>query len=97
MFHGFDYQPFFQCGTAERLSLILQSEEFILKLPQGKERFIRESTALSKLFALAAPHEDALILADEIAFFQSVRARLMKFEGEDEGGQTAVMRQLSGR
>ena len=29
------------------------------------------------------PHEDALALTDEIAFFQAVRARLLKFEGED--------------
>jgi len=86
MFHGFDYQPFFTANTSQRLSLILQSEEFILGLPDGKERFVRESTALSQLFALAVPHEKALVFTDEIAFFQSVRARLLKFEGEDNGG-----------
>lgn len=83
MFHGFNYQLFFTAGTSARLSIILQSEEFILKQPQGKERFIRESTALSRLFALSVPHEDALAHTDEIAFFQAVRARLLKFEGED--------------
>ena len=45
MFHGFDYQPFFTAGTSERLSTILQAEEFILGKDQGKERFIKESTA----------------------------------------------------
>lgn len=84
MFHGFDYMRFFKVGTSERLSIILQSEEFILAQEQGKERFIKESTALSQLFALAVPHEDALALTDEIAFFQAVRARLIKFEGEDD-------------
>ncbi len=86
MFHGFDYQLFFKAGTSERLSLILQSEEFILRPEQGKDRFIKESTALSQLFALAVPNEDALELTDEIAFFQAVRARLLKFETEDGGG-----------
>ena len=86
IFYGFDYKRFFSIGTAERLSTILQAEEFILSIEQGKERFIKESTALSKLFALAIPHEDALELTDEVAFFQSVRARLLKFEaGEDDG------------
>ncbi len=86
MFHGFDYMHFFSAGTSERLSIILQAEEFILSKDQGRERFIHESTALSKLFALAVPHEDALALTDEIAFFQSVRARLLKFEGEGDNG-----------
>jgi type I restriction enzyme R subunit len=86
MFHGFDYMRFFSVGTSERLSIILQAEEFILSREQGRERFINESTALSKLFALAVPHEDALALTDEIAFFQSVRARLLKFEGEGDNG-----------
>jgi len=86
MFHGFDYMRFFSVGTSERLSIILQAEEFILSREQGRERFINESTALSKLFALAVPHEDALALTDEIAFFQSVRARLLKFEGDGDNG-----------
>lgn len=86
MFHRFDYMRFFSVGTSERLSIILQAEEFILSREQGRERFISESTALSKLFALAVPHEDALALTNEIAFFQSVRARLLKFEGEGDSG-----------
>ncbi|MDD4874740.1 MAG: type I restriction endonuclease subunit R, partial [Dehalococcoidales bacterium] len=87
MFYGFEYRRFFSAGTSERLSIILQTEEFILSQGQGKERFLKESTALSKLFALAVPHEEALALNDEIGFFQSVRARLLKFEGEGENGE----------
>jgi type I restriction enzyme R subunit len=86
MFHGFDYMRFFRVGTSERLSIILYAEEFILSIEQGKDRFIKESTALSKLFALAVPHEEALALTDEIAFFQSIRARLLKFEGDGDNG-----------
>lgn len=87
MFHGMDYMRFFKVGVSERLSLILKAEEFILGLPDGKNRFIRESTALSRLFALAVPHEEALKLSDEIAFFQAVRARFLKFEPGDGGGR----------
>jgi len=98
MFHGFDYMRFFSVGTSERLSIILQAEEFILSKEQGKERFINESTALSKLFALAVPHDDALALTNEVAFFQSVRARLLKFDGEgdndDKNNYETAIRQI---
>ena len=87
LFHGFDYMRFFSVGTSERLSIILQAEEFVLALKQGKDRFVRESTVLSQLFALSVPHEDALALTNEIAFFQSVRARLLKFEGNGDDGE----------
>lgn len=98
MFHGFDYMRFFIVDTSERLSIILQAEEFVLAREQGKERFIKESTALSQLFALAVPHEEALALTDEIAFFQAVRARLIKFEGEngqgDKNNYESAIRQI---
>jgi type I restriction enzyme R subunit len=97
MFHGFNYKKFFTATTSQRLSIILQTEEFILAREQGRERFIREATALSKLFALAIPHEKALALTDEVAFFQSVRARLLKFEadgGEAKKSYETAIRQI---
>jgi type I restriction enzyme R subunit len=97
LFHGFDYMRFFSVNTSGRLSIILQAEEFVLALENGKDRFVKESTTLSKLFALAIPHEDALALTNEIAFFQSVRARLLKFEGEDgkpEKNYESAIRQI---
>jgi type I restriction enzyme R subunit len=97
MFHGFNYKKFFTATTSQRLSIILQTEEFILAREQGRERFIRESSALSKLFALAIPHEKALALTDEVAFFQSVRARLLKFEadgGEAKKSYETAIRQI---
>jgi len=42
-------------------------------------------TALSKAFALAVPHEDALKIRDEVGFFQEVRAGLPKATVEGEG------------
>jgi len=89
MFHGFDYGPFFSADTSKKLSFILEAAEFVLTLDHGKERFVRESTALSQLFALAVPHEDALALSEEIAFFQTVRARFLKFEDDEGNGNGA--------
>ena len=37
---------------------------------------LKAVTELSKAFALAVPHEDALAIRDDVAFFQAVRAGL---------------------
>lgn len=81
----FNYKRFFQVDDKEKLSIILQAEEHILGLEDGKSRFIREVTLLSQAFALSIPDERALNIKDDIAFFQAVKARLVKFEGPGGG------------
>ncbi len=81
----FNYQRFFKVGAKEKLSIILQAEEHILGLQDGKTRFIREVTLLSQAFALSVPHEKAMEIKEDIAFFQAVKARLVKFEGTGTG------------
>lgn len=80
MFYGFDYKKYFNSSTSEKLSLILEAENFILGLDNGRKRFIDAVTALSKAFAMAVPHPKALEIKEEVAFFQAIKARLMKFE-----------------
>lgn len=80
MFHGFDYKPYFTADTSTKLSIILSSEEHILGLENGKKRYIDEVTALSKAFSIAIPHEKAMVVKDEVAFYQAVKARLVKFD-----------------
>jgi type I restriction enzyme R subunit len=81
MFHGFPYEDYFQAGTSKKLSMILGAEEHILGLEDGKKRYINEVTALSKAFAIAVPHEQAMDIKEEVSFFQAVKARLAKFDG----------------
>lgn len=80
MFHGFDFKPYFTSDTSTKLSIILSSEEHILGLENGKKRYIDEVTALSKAFSIAIPHEKAMAIKDEVAFYQAVKARLVKFD-----------------
>ena len=82
---GFNYKRFFSASPKEKLSIILQAEEHLLGLEDGKNRFINEVTLLSKAFALSIPHEEALAIKDEVAFFQAVKARLVKFVGGGTG------------
>jgi type I restriction enzyme R subunit len=85
MLHGFPYENYFSASTGEKLSLILATENFILGLEDGKKRYVNEVTALSKAFSIAVPHEQAMDVKDEVAFFQAVKARLVKFDGTGSG------------
>ena len=96
MFHGFDYLRYFTLDTQGKLRVILEAQEHILsqdtanekgvsgkdeKKPESvKERFVREVLMLSKAFAIAVPDEEALKIRDEVAFFQAIKARLIKFD-----------------
>jgi len=84
---GFNYKRFFDVSPGEKLSIILQAEEHIMGLQDGKVRFISEVTILGQAFALSIPHEEALAIKDEVAFFQAVKARLVKFIGGGGGGR----------
>jgi len=87
MYHGFAYENYFEADTRVKLSLILEAEEHILGLEDGKKRYIDEVTALSSAFAIAVPHDEAMDVKDEVSFFQAVKARLVKFESTG-GGRT---------
>lgn len=85
--YKFNYPRFFTTDAKEKLSIILQAEEHILGLQDGKNRFIREVTYLNQAFVLAMPHQEAVAIKEEVAFFQAVKARLVKFE-TPTGGKT---------
>ena len=87
MYHGFAYQDYFAADTSQKLALILAAEDHILGLDDGKRRYMNEVAALSQAFAIAIPHEQALEVKDEVAFFQAVKARLAKFDSSG-GGNT---------
>ncbi|MBU6231840.1 type I restriction endonuclease subunit R [Patescibacteria group bacterium] len=92
-------------GSPEtKLKMILDIEEFLLadtsEKDNRKDRFIKEVITLSKLFALAMPSKDAVAIREEVAFFQAVKARLIKLASD--GGSRDVdvestIRQLVGK
>lgn len=85
MYHGFAYEEYFEADTRRKLSIILEAEDHILGLEDGKKRYVDEVTALSQSFAIAVPHEQAMDVKDEISFFQAVKARLVKFDSTGGG------------
>jgi type I restriction enzyme R subunit len=98
MFHGFDYRAVVTGPASGRIAGIAQAMEFILSLEDGKKRYLPAVSNLSRAFALVVPDERALALRDDIAFFQEVRAALIKATGDETGRSQyeveAAVRQL---
>lgn len=87
--YKFNYRRFFAVNAQEKLSIILQTEEHILGLQDGKERFIREVSLLSQALSLCITKEEVQPHLPDVAFFQAVKARLAKFGGVSKpGGKT---------
>ncbi|MCZ7662711.1 MAG: type I restriction endonuclease subunit R [Thermoleophilia bacterium] len=78
LFHGFHWSKWLTGTPAERVSLLPAAQEHILAQEDGKDRCLRAVRELSQGFALAVPHEEALRIRDDVAFFQAVRAALAK-------------------
>jgi type I restriction enzyme R subunit len=86
----FNYRRFFVVDAQKKLSIILQAEEHILGLQDGKERFIREVSLLSQALSLCITKEEVQPHLPEVAFFQAMKARLAKFYAPTGGGRTDV-------
>lgn len=80
LFHGFDWTHWLTGTAGQKVSLLPQAQEHILAQEDGKSRLMQAVTELSKAFALAVPHAEALRIRDDVGFFQAVRAVLAKNE-----------------
>ena len=78
IFYKFDWSAWAAGEPQERLALLPAAQEHVLAQDDGKNRLVKAVTELSKAFALAVPHERALAIRDDVAFFQAVKAALVK-------------------
>jgi type I restriction enzyme R subunit len=107
MFHGFEYARGLAGTAHERLVVLAEAIEWILD--QQHDAAARESSedgkrkqnrryqdavlALSKAFALASASDEAREIRDEVGFFQTVRAALVK--SADGAGITGAEREFA--
>ena len=84
LFHGLDWSSWGDGNTEERLRLLPAAQEHILGLEDGKTRLLNEVSALSKAFSLVVPHDRAIEIRDDVAFFQAVRGVLAKLTAREE-------------
>jgi len=78
LLHGFDRSKWLTGTPAERLGLLPAAQEHVLAQEDGKNRYLRAVRELSQAFALAVPHDRALKIRDDVAFFQAIQAVLAK-------------------
>ena len=78
LFHGFDHSAWTGDSASERVSLLPAAQEHILSQEDGKERCLHAVRELTRAFALSVPHEDAIRIRDDVAFYQAVQSALAK-------------------
>ena len=78
IFHGFDWSPWKTGRAPHQVSLLASAQEHVVAQVEGKARLDRAVGDLSKAFALAVPHEEALAIRDDVGFFQAVKTVLAK-------------------
>jgi type I restriction enzyme R subunit len=97
LFHGFDWSGWARGKPTERMSILAGGADHILGLEDGKARLFKSVGKLSRLFALATPLPQVLAIRDDVAFFQVVRAGLVKStvsERRASGEMDHAIRQL---
>ncbi len=107
---GFDYRPALDTSATPqtRLSIMAGAIDWVLTLQQedaaketsdeGKKRahrrFADAVVALSKAFALTAASDEARVIREEVGFFQTIRAALVKSVPGD-GKKSTAERELA--
>jgi type I restriction enzyme R subunit len=85
--HGFDWSKWMSGASHERLALLPAAQEHVLAQEDGKKRFTQVVTELSQAFALSVPADEAIAIRDDVAFFQALRAVIVKGDGPVGGSQ----------
>ena len=100
MLHGFDWTSWSTATPQETLSIIAGTQEHILAQDSGKERFLKAVLDLSRAFALSVPDEETIRIRNDVRFFQTLRAALLKKSAGDQtpsGDLDSAIRQIVSR
>ncbi|MFY9341002.1 MAG: type I restriction endonuclease subunit R [Planctomycetota bacterium] len=94
MFRGFEYASY----RTSALPLLAPAANFVLGLEDGQKRFFDLVLAVTKAQSLCGTLDEALAVAEEIAFFQAVRAVIAKAGTPEarlgEANKNQILRQL---
>ena len=75
---GIDYSNWKELSPSEQIRLSQKALNEIVKDDKTKRGFLKAVAELNEAFVLVAPHPEALKLADDLAFFQIIRGRIVK-------------------
>jgi type I restriction enzyme, R subunit len=101
LFHAFDVDAFVTGTPIERLLLLPAAQEHIFATDNGQDRLVKSVLDVVKAFALAVPHEAAIAIRDEVAFYQAVKAAVTKTTlstaGKSQADVELAIRQIVSR
>src|SRR5678816_4414497 len=103
MMNGLQYREYFTAQIHNQMAIILAAVEHVLSLEDGANRYLKETTALIQAYALCKTTPEARNITEEVAFFQAVRARIIKLLGISgpKGGSvvdvSTIMKQMVDR
>lgn len=80
MYYGFDYSLYFSGKASDKAEVAGKAMDHILGMENGKKRYLQSVAELSQAFALSVPSSEAINIREDVAFFQTVRAFIAKFE-----------------
>jgi type I restriction enzyme R subunit len=98
MMHGFDWSAWNDPSGKLGLKIIPAAREHILEQDDGKKRFCKVASDMSKAFSLCATADEAIALRDEIAFYQFLQTAFLKTadrEGTAENLDHAIQQLVS--
>jgi type I restriction enzyme R subunit len=84
VFNGFDWSDWTSTDSKKRLNVLPRAQDFVLGINDGKKRVQDAVTALTRAYALSVPDARAQEIADDVSFFQTIRAVLAKGAGGGE-------------
>jgi type I restriction enzyme, R subunit len=92
--HGFDYAAY-RTGA---IALLLPAANYVLGLEDGRKRWFDVAVAITKAFSLCGTLDDAIVLREEIAFFQAIKSVIAKATETDkklaQDLKNAVLKQI---
>lgn len=96
MFHDFDWTDYSSDDRTARLQCLLNAQNHILGLEDGKNRYNESIYLLNKSYAIAKTTPEAEQLRDDIVFFRDVHGRLntRSAAARDPGEIDSAIRQL---
>lgn len=85
MLHGTTWSSDPTVGADARLGQILDVMNFVLADTDRKARFLDQTLALAKAFALCGATDEARAIRDDVKLFADVRAGIVKLDREGDG------------
>lgn len=83
MLHNYPYEKFFSASSKDKMRIIPEMMDFILKQDNGKERFVKNTSALIRALSLAASTHEAQDIREDAALFQALSNAFKKTDTEE--------------